>query len=99
MLVSAMVLFLAPLLFIAGTSLGRAFGRSQAFEEATALLRFDAARAAARGQRGDALLLRLEANRLRSATDGGPSVDELEPAAERLLVPQPVGDAGRSASF
>jgi hypothetical protein len=99
MLVGALVLLLAPLVFVAGTAVGRAFGRSQAFEEAAALLRFDAARATARGQPGDALLLRLEANRVRAATDGGPSADDLDPVAEPLLVGGTPASAGPSASY
>jgi hypothetical protein len=96
MLVGAVVLFLAPVVFLAGTALGRAFGRSQAFEEAAALLRFDAAQATSRGQRAEALLLRLEAQRLCSVLDGVPAEEDLEQPPEPTLVR--VADARASAS-
>jgi hypothetical protein len=92
MLVGALVLLLGPVLFVAGTSLGRAFGRNQAFEEAAALLRFDATRAALRGEGDDARLLRMEARRVQSANDGVPA-DGGEPAREPVLEPLRAGDA------
>jgi hypothetical protein len=95
MLVGAVLLLLAAVVFLTGTSLGRAFGRGQAFEEAAALLRFDAARAAARGQREDALLLRFEAHRVRSASDGAPS--DGEPAPDGLFAAQGAAGASRTA--
>jgi hypothetical protein len=91
MLVAAAVL-LAPLVFVTGTSLGRAFGRTQAFEEAAALLRFDAAQAAAHGHREHALLLRREANRVRSTLDGAPH--EEETAGEPMAIRAAAGEAG-----